>query len=149
MRAQGMALGLLLALVLAVLMGLEAQPPMYPNGPVWWHPGPSNPAMWPPRGKWNGGHWNRGGACFYRQANFRGDVFCMRRGESYPRLGNFGDQISSVRVFGGARAIIYNDRNFSGGRSAVAFDVANLKNFRYPNDRSHTWNNRISSIQVR
>ncbi len=119
------------------------------GAPGWWHPGPGNPAMWPPRGNWRGGNWGSGGACFYTRSNFRGDFFCMHRGDSYQRLDNFGDQISSFRVFGNARVIIYNDRNFRGGQSMIAYDVPNLKNFRYPNDPRHTWNNRISSIQVR
>jgi hypothetical protein len=141
-----MTLWLLLALAVVGSMRLEAQ---QPNGPVWWHPGPGNPAMWPPSGNWQGGHWHRGGACFYRDANFGGDLFCMRRGESYPVLGHFGDDISSLRVFGGARVVIYSDRNFTGGRSAIASNVASLKHLRYPSDPSHTWNNRISSVQVR
>lgn len=120
-----------------------------PSGPGWWHPGPGNPAMWPPSGNWHGGNWARGGACFYKSTNFRGDFFCMRRGENYPTLGNFGDQISSLRVYGGARVVVYNDRNFTGGQSTMPFDVPNLKSLRFPNDPSHTWNNRISSIQVR
>ncbi|MGC2726221.1 MAG: DUF3011 domain-containing protein [Candidatus Acidiferrales bacterium] len=48
-----------------------------PPGPGWIHPGPGNP--WPPSGSWNGGRWDRGGACFYKGYSFSGDYYCMRR----------------------------------------------------------------------
>jgi hypothetical protein len=111
------------------------------------HPGPGNP--WPPSGNWNGGNWGRGGACFYTGANFSGDYFCMRRGESRPSLGGYGDRISSIRIFGGARVTVFNDRNFRNGQDSTGRDIPDLRQWRVSSDRSHTWNDRISSVQVR
>ncbi|HUJ93323.1 MAG TPA: DUF3011 domain-containing protein, partial [Candidatus Bathyarchaeia archaeon] len=70
-------------------------------GEGWWHRDPGDP--WPPSGGWHGGNWGRGGACFYRDRDFGGDYICLRRGDSRVYLGNLGNDISSIRVFGGAR----------------------------------------------
>jgi hypothetical protein len=117
-----------------------------PSGPGWVHPGPANP--WPPSGNWNGGNWGNGGACFYRGYNFAGDYFCMRRGESRPSLGSYGGTISSIRVFGGARVTVFNDRDYRNGQDSTARDVSDLRQWRMTTRPSHTWNNRISSLQV-
>ena len=114
-------------------------------GGDWWDPEPGS--EWPPRGNWHGGNWGRGGACFYRDRNFSGNFFCLRRGEGRESLGDMGDDISSIRVFGGARVTVYNDRNFTGGRANSNRDVVDLRNWSY--EGGHTWNNRISSVRVR
>ncbi|HET8667962.1 MAG TPA: hypothetical protein VFM10_08280, partial [Terriglobales bacterium] len=50
---------------------------------------------------WGRGPQPRQGACFFRDSNFRGDYFCVARGESIRSLPpGFNDRISSVRVFG-------------------------------------------------
>lgn len=115
-------------------------------GEGWWDP--ESGATWPPRGDWHGGRWERGGACFYSDRNFGGNVICLRRGESRDSLGSMGDQISSIRVFGDARVIVYDDRNFGGARASTRDDVPDLRDWRVRQKRGHTWNNRISSIQV-
>jgi hypothetical protein len=112
----------------------------------WWDPDPND--SWPPRGDWRGGKWSSGGACFYQDREFRGSFFCMRRGEQREELGGYGDQISSIRTFGGARVTIYDDRNFSGARETFAGDRPELQQLRVSQKPGHTWNNRISSIRV-
>lgn len=118
--------------------------PGYPGHGGWWDPEPGSD--WPPRGDWHGGNWGRGGACFYRDRNFSGNFFCLRRGEVREQLGDLGDDISSIRVFGGARVTVYNDRDFRGGSGRTGSDVADLREWRFHGD--HTWNNRISSVRV-
>jgi len=113
----------------------------------WWKTDPND--TWPPRGEWRGGNWNRGGACFYTDRNFSGNYFCLRRGESRDSLGGYGDDISSIRVFGNARAFIYDDRNFTGRNAALGGDVADLREIPVRGKSGHTWNNRISSVAVR
>jgi Protein of unknown function (DUF3011)/Peptidase inhibitor family I36 len=120
-------------------------PPPPPGGGGWNHPRPGGDP-WPPSGNWNGGNWGRGGACFYKDSNFRGDYICLRRGESRPAL-SMNDSISSIRVFGGARALFYIDSNFRGQRGTTVSDIANLSNWRVPG-MNHSWNDRISSVQV-
>jgi len=101
---------------------------------------------------WNDS-WNRrpnprAGACLFKSANFRGDHFCVRRGDRLDRLpGNFGDNISSIQLYGGARIAVFNDRNFTGGSQEFRGSVADLRNRRFRG--GHTWNNRISSVMVR
>ena len=103
---------------------------------------------WPPRGDWHGGNWSKGGACFYRDKNFGGSYFCLRRGEAQDSLGQYGDQISSIRLFGGARVSIYEDRSFGGARLGLKGDVANLRDVPVREKPGHTWNDRVSSIRV-
>jgi len=118
--------------------------PGYPDRGGWWDPDAGS--EWPPRGEWHGGNWGRGGACFYRDRDFRGSFFCLRRGEAREELGGLGDDISSIRVFGGARVTVYNDRDFRGGSGRTGSDVSDLRQWRFHGD--HTWNNRISSLRV-
>ena len=89
------------------------------------------------------------GACFYRDADFRGDYFCMNDGERWPSMPpGFNDQISSIRVFHGARVRIFNDDNFRGVSVRIDGNVGNLLHFRLANDPYRSWNDRISSIAV-
>ncbi|HUL16112.1 MAG TPA: DUF3011 domain-containing protein [Terriglobales bacterium] len=112
----------------------------------WWKRDPND--TWPPRGDWHGGNWGQGGACFYKDRDFRSDFFCMRRGEARDNLGSYGDDISSIRMFGGARVEIYDDRNFRGARERISGEVPDLRQLGVTQKPGHTWNNRISSVQV-
>ena len=99
--------------------------------------------------------WGRGrrpdvGVCFYRDINFRGDYFCMERGMSYESLPpGFNDRISSVRIFRRAEVSLFNDSNFRGVSAASRESIPDLRYWRLPTDSSRSWNDRISSIQVR
>ena len=110
--------------------------------------GPDTGDTGPPRGEWHCVNCDAGAACCYKDSNFGGSFFCLRRGEQREALGNYGDQISSIRVFGRARTMIYDDRNFSGARQRVVGDVGDLRQYRVAQKPDHTWNNRISSIRV-
>ncbi len=116
-----------------------------PNSP-WWNRDAGD--TWPPRGDWHGGNWGAGGACFYTDRGFGGSYFCMRRGEQRDSLSGYGDQISSIRVFGGARVLAFDDRNFSGARATLRRDTPNLEQVPVSQKPGHTWNNRISSLRV-
>ncbi|HYG98399.1 MAG TPA: peptidase inhibitor family I36 protein [Terriglobales bacterium] len=109
---------------------------------------------------WHGGNnpnfpvWGRGpqprqGACFFRDSNWRGDYFCMARGQSLSSMPpGFNDRISSVRLFGGARVFVFQDSNFRGREGRFRRDIADLHDRRLRDDRDRNWNDRISSIQV-
>ncbi len=112
----------------------------------WWDR--DDNAGWPPRGNAHGGRWERGGACFYSDRDFRGNYFCLRRGESRDSLGSMGDDISSIRTFGGARVIVFDDRDFRGANQQFRGDVGDLRNRGVRQKSGHTWNNRISSVHV-
>lgn len=90
----------------------------------------------------------RGGACFYKDADFHGDKFCMERGERMPRMPEgFNDTISSVRIFGNAEITVYQDRDFGGASLDLHDDVTNLRDYQIT--PGHSWNDRVSSIKVR
>jgi hypothetical protein len=100
-----------------------------------------------PYGGWRGDRppvWGRAavpraGACFYEDANFRGQYFCVPRGGAYTSLPRgFNDRISSIRVFGAA-VRIYEDRNFRGHARDIRRDTGNLRG---------DWRDTISSIRV-
>jgi len=112
----------------------------------WWDPEPGAP--WPPRGDWHGGRWERGGACFYKDPGFGGSFFCVRRGEQRESLGDYGDKVSSIRVFGGARVAVYDDRDFRGASANLGHDRPDLRDWRVRQKPDHSWNDRISSIRV-
>jgi len=107
------------------------------------------PPMGPPP-VWGRGRRPDAGVCFYRDPNFRGDYFCMERGMSYESLPpGFNDRISSVRTFRGAEVSIFNDSNFRGVNAATRESIPDLRYWRLPTDPNRSWNDRISSIQVR
>jgi hypothetical protein len=84
----------------------------------------------------------RAGACFYRDAGFRGEYFCVRAGERLawvPR--GLNDEISSIRTFGGAEVVGFSGRRFDGRSERFGHDVYNL--------RREGWNDRLSSVVVR
>jgi hypothetical protein len=97
---------------------------------------------------WNKRPMPRAGACFFKEAGFRGDRFCVTKGDKLDSLpGNFGDNISSVQLFGNARATVFNDRNFRGGSEEFRSSVSDLRTRKFRD--GHTWNDRISSMMIR
>lgn len=81
------------------------------------------------------------GACFYQDANFRGNYFCVREGERLPSLpSGMGDKISSVRVFGASEVTVFRDANMRGRSARFINDLQNLK--------GEGWNDQISSLEV-
>lgn len=83
----------------------------------------------------------RAGACFYRDAYFRGDYFCVDAGRDYRYVpADMNDEISSIRLFGSSRVTVYQDRSFRGRSREFRNDVRNLRN--------EGWNDRLSSLRV-
>jgi len=92
--------------------------------------------------RWGHGHTPRDGACFYKDADFSGEYFCVDAGANLPQIeGDMNDKISSMRLFGHAEVTVFRDRHFSGRSTHFEGDVRNLKNA--------GWNDTISSIEVR
>ncbi len=88
-----------------------------------------------------------GGACFYKEANFQGERFCVDKGERvYNVPTGFGDRISSVRIFGRTEVTLYQDTNFGGHNLRLRNDVNNLQSYQVA--PGHSWNDRVSSIKV-
>ena len=80
------------------------------------------------------------GACFYKDADFRGEYFCVGAGETLKSIPKgLNDEISSIRLFGRAMVTVYRD-HLSGRSSRFERDVHNLKN--------EGWNDTVSSLSV-
>jgi len=92
-----------------------------------------------------------GKACFYQDAFFGGTSFCLESGQQKMSLynfrnGMFNDEISSLKVFGGASVRVCTGENFGGRCKTFSQDQAQLG---FTGDFwSIAINNRISSIEV-
>jgi hypothetical protein len=129
--------------IFSVTMGLLLASALFAQQGPWVYRGDSR---WDP--SWNRRPMPRAGACFFKEAGFRGDRFCVNAGDRLTALpGNFGDNISSMQLFGKARATVFNDRGFSGGSEEFRQSISDLRRARFRD--GHTWNDRISSVIVR
>ncbi len=89
------------------------------------------------------------GACFYTDYNFRGQSFCMNAGQDASTMpSGFNDRIRSIRVFGRAQVVYFNDSLFRGVSGSTTRDISDLRQFPLPDVPSKNWNTRISSIHV-
>jgi hypothetical protein len=91
--------------------------------------------------RWGRERFPQSGACFFRDANFRGEYFCVGAGANVGAVpDDMNDQISSIRIFGRAEVIVFRDVRFGGNSSRFGSDVRNLKDA--------GWNDWISSMRV-
>ena len=92
--------------------------------------------------RWGRERFPQSGACFFRDAYFEGDYFCVGAGDEVPRLpDDLNDEISSIMVFGRAEVMVFKDSRFRGGSVRFNYSVEDLDDY--------DWNDRISSLQVR
>jgi hypothetical protein len=95
-----------------------------------------------PAQQWGREEFPRTGACFFRDANFKGDYFCVRAGRDYSSLPQgMNDKITSIQVFGDADVTVFQDARFEGRSTRFRGDVRNL--------RDEGWNDLLSSLRVR
>ena len=85
------------------------------------------------------------GACFYNEAQFRGEAFCVLSGDQRRRLSNdWNNRFTSIRFFGRASRIeVFDQEDHRGRTEAITRDVPNMRNL-----NRGEWNNRISSFRV-
>src|SRR5690349_9639775 len=89
--------------------------------------------------RWGRERFPDSGACFFREADFRGEYFCVRAGDDVGRMPpDMNDSISSIRLFGRAEVLVFKDIRFNGGSSRFGRSVRDL--------RDEGWNDRISSL---
>jgi len=82
------------------------------------------------------------GACFYQNANFQGDYFCVPADEAIDEMpSGLNDRISSIRTFGNVEVTVYRNPGFGGRSTRFNEDVSNLQ--------QEGWNDTLSSLQVR
>jgi hypothetical protein len=81
------------------------------------------------------------GACFYRDANYRGQYFCVAAGDDVSTMpSGANDRVSSIRIFGRAEVTVFEGARFRG--ESLRFD-SNVRDL-----ESEDFNDAISSIQV-
>ena len=84
--------------------------------------------------------------CFYRDVQFEGPSWCYRPGDELADLRDGGNEISSIRISGRARVVVYDLDEFMGVADEFDMDVADLR--LRSMERRRNWNNRINSFQV-
>jgi hypothetical protein len=96
---------------------------------------------------------NNGGAnrdadrvCFYRDIEYQGPSWCYRPGDELADLRNRGNEISSIRIFGRARVIVWDGEEFMGVTDEFDMDAPDLR-LRAVEGRRN-WNDRIDSFRV-
>jgi Peptidase inhibitor family I36 len=92
---------------------------------------------------------SRDQVCVYENNHFGGWQQCFLPGEQVGDLGAHRNQISSIRVYGEARAQAFADRNFEGTALDVNADLNDLAQQRVSGGFiTGTWNDKIESIRV-
>jgi hypothetical protein len=89
------------------------------------------------------------GVCVYDRPNYQGRSQCWSGGETLSDLrqqGNWNRRISSIRVFGGTRAVLYRDAGLRGPSFVVNRDIPDLAQVSGQGSRS--WDHQISSMQI-
>ena len=84
--------------------------------------------------------------CFYRDVEFQGWEVCYRPGDELADLRDRRNEVSSIRVFGRARVVVYDLREFDGASDEFNSDVPDLTLRNMAGSRS--WNDRIDSFQI-
>jgi hypothetical protein len=78
--------------------------------------------------RWGSGPVPNSGACFYQLPNYRGEYFCARTGDELASLpDDLNNHIGSIRVFGGARVVLYSYRRFDGAERWIDYNVPDLQ----------------------
>jgi hypothetical protein len=83
----------------------------------------------------------RDGACFYEDANYRGDYFCAEAGEDLSSMpSGANNEVSSIRIFGRVDVRVFEDSRHRGASLRFDSDVRDLQ--------TENFNDRISSIEI-
>jgi hypothetical protein len=73
------------------------------------------------------------GACFFRDAGFRGESFCVDAGAAQPHLGAFRRSVRSVRLIGNAKRVwLFSGDRFTGATVRLDQDSPDLRQARGP-----------------
>jgi len=90
----------------------------------------------------NSDHGDR--VCIYKHDNFQGHEQCYRPGEEVSDLKHI--DINSVRVFGHARVMLFEDRDFHGRMMEFSSDMPDLS--RVAVSGSKSWHDHVGSLRV-
>ena len=110
--------------------------------PVFW--APQSPAAPQVRRAEENQHGAR--VCLYQDARYQGWEQCWVEGDEVRSLANHKAAASSIRIFGRARVLVWDETDFRGRSAEFASDIPDL-GLRAASG-GHTWNDRIESVRV-
>lgn len=84
--------------------------------------------------------------CFFRDIEYQGPSWCYRPGDELADLRNRGNEISSIRIYGRTRVVVWDGEEFMGASDEFDMDVPDLRLRAMQGRRD--WNDRIDSFQV-
>jgi hypothetical protein len=84
--------------------------------------------------------------CFYEHSNYQGWEQCYALGDEIADLRSRKNRISSIRISGRARVIVYEGSAFEGTSAEFTADVPDLALRNLSGIRS--WNDRIESVRI-
>src|SRR5262245_6558185 len=89
---------------------------------------------------------NRDRVCFYQDIHFRGWEQCYQAGDEVGDLRQLRNAISSIRISGRARVVVYDETEFRGNSVEFNSDVPDLGLRSMSGSRS--WSDRIESFRI-
>jgi hypothetical protein len=90
---------------------------------------------------------DRGGdrVCFYKDIYYQGQEQCYSAGDNIATLQSFSGRASSIRIYGRAVVMVWDETNFRGHTAMFTESVPDLGQVRL---ESKSWSDRISSLRV-
>lgn len=89
---------------------------------------------------------DRDRVCFYQDIHFQGWEDCYSPGDEVANLRSHRNSISSIRIVGRARVVVFDDDEFRGQAAEFSSDVADLGLRSLGGSR--TWSDRIESLRI-
>jgi hypothetical protein len=97
------------------------------------------------------GQGNRGDrVCVYEHARFEGWEQCFGPGDQVSDLRGHNNKVSSIRIFGDANLVLFDQKDFKGNQMQVTNDIADLSSRSQPpmGMVQRTWNDSVESLRV-
>jgi len=95
-------------------------------------------------------------AILYSEPGFRGDTYEVLpnveisdlRSVRFQGGGKINDRISSIRIMGGLRLVVYADPRFCGDRLVVEEDIPDLRRLMRPSQGTGSWDETITALRA-
>lgn len=95
-------------------------------------------------------------AILYSEPGFQGDTYEVLPGVEISDLrsvrfqggGKINDRVSSIRILGGLRLVVYADPRFRGDQLVLEEDMPDLRRLRSPSQGTGSWNDNITALRA-
>src|SRR5204863_6021975 len=84
--------------------------------------------------------------CLYQDIHYEGWAECYRPGDQVPTMRDHNNNVSSIRIYGRATIIVYDNTDFRGQSAEFTSDVPDLGLRSFIGSRS--WSDKIGSFEV-